>query len=163
MLRAVGLLQSLSSIPLLPMTDKKEKKCQFGYSEILLLQGKVHLRAWACSPFLLSSCSFFYTVYCLALRSLPPSFFSCLVFSTVSLFLPSSSTLLTLTLLHSFFCCFFFSPSPFSPFGSPSLVSSLQGSFGSERRFGARQRQYFTLIKRMVGSTVGAAQEHFSS
>lgn len=43
------------------------------------------------------------------------------------------------------------------------LVSSLWGSCGSERHFGARLRQYFTLIKRMVGSTVGAAQEHFFS
>ena len=51
-------LQSLSSVPLLPMTSKKEKKCQFGYSEILLLQGKLHLRVWACFLLLLSSVSF---------------------------------------------------------------------------------------------------------
>lgn len=52
---------------------------------------------------------------------------------------------LTLTLFCSFFCCFF---SPPSLVVSLSLVSSLWGSFGSERRFGARLRQYFTLIKR---------------
>lgn len=42
-----------------PVTyDKQEeKKCQFGYSEIPLLRGKLRLRAWACFPFLLTSFS----------------------------------------------------------------------------------------------------------
>ena len=83
MLHAVGLLQGLSSIALLPMTSKKrgerKKKSQFGYSEILLLRGKLHLRAWVCFSFLLSSFSFLIQ-YSLALQSLPPPSY-CPVFS----------------------------------------------------------------------------------
>lgn len=80
----------------------------------------------------------------------------CLVFPP-SLRLHNSLSLFVLPsffLKHSFLCCVF-SPSSF-----PHL-SSLWRRFGSERRFGARLWQSFTLIKRMVGSAVGAAQELF--
>lgn len=155
MLHAVGLLQSLRSIPLLPMT--RRKKCQFGYSEILL-QGKVHLRAWACFLFLLSSFSFFlYSISPrLALHSIPPPSY-CLVFllSLCSYLLPLYFNFnFVLFFLLLFFCSLYI---------SLSLVSALWGSFGSERRFGARLWQTFTLIKRMVGSTTGAAWGYFSS
>lgn len=94
--------------------------------------------------------SLFYTAYRLALHSLPPPF-HCLVFS-----LSLCSYLLPLYFNFNFvlfFLLLFFH----SLFISLSLVSSLRGSFGSERHFGARLRQYFTLIKRMVGTTMGAA------
>lgn len=105
---------------------------------------------------------FSYTVYRLPMHSLPPPSY-CSVFS-----LSLCSYLLSLY-FNSDFVQFFLLPflflflPPLSRSVSLSLVSSLWGSFGSERRFGASLRQYFTLIKRMVGSTVGAAQEHFSS
>lgn len=150
MLHAAGLLQGLSSICLLPMTSKEKRKCQFGYSEILRLLGKLHLRGWACFSFLLSSFSLLVQYI-----AFPPSSLRLLSFRRVSLFLPSLYFNSDFVLFFLLLC---FSSPTLSLFISLSPVSSLWGSFGSERRFGARLWQYFTLIKRMVGSTVGATQ-----
>lgn len=112
----------------------------------------IHLRGWACFSFLFYHHSpFLYSI--LPCVASPPSSLLLLSFLSVSLFLPSLYFNSDFVL---FFCCVF---SPLSRFTSLSLVSCLWGSCGSERRFGARLRQYFTLIKRMVGSTVWAAQE----
>lgn len=100
---------------------------------------------------------FFYTAYRLALHFLPPPFY-CLVFS-VSLCSDLRCYSLTSTLFYSVFLLFFFR----SFLISLSLVSVLWGSFGSEMHFGARLRQNFTLIKRMVGRTMRAAWGYFSS
>lgn len=76
-LHAVGLLHSLSNVPLLPMTSKN---CQFKYSEILLLQG-THI--WEPEPLSLSFIviAFSVTLYRLALHSLIPPL-CCLVFAS---------------------------------------------------------------------------------
>lgn len=80
-----------------------------------------------------------YTVYCLVLHPPTPPH----TFLPVSLFFPA-------LYFNSDFVLFFLCCPPTSTCLSP--VPSLWGSFGSERRFGARLRQYFTLIKRMVGA-----------
>lgn len=135
----------------------RSKNCQFKYSEILLLQG-THI--W--EPELLSLSfiviAFSVTLYRLALHSLIPPL-CCLVFASwlCSYLLPQYFNSDYVLFLSS--AVFF----PLSLFVSLALISSLWGSFGSESRFGARLRQYFMLIKRMVGSTVRAARKHFSS
>lgn len=112
----------------------------------------IHLRGWACFSFLFIIILPSYTVYCLVLHPLPPP-------SYCSVFSQSLCSYLLYTLTLTLFCSSAVFFPTFSRFTSLSLVSSLWGSCGSERRFGARLRQYFTLIKRMVGSTVWAAQE----
>lgn len=72
-----------------PVTDKQEEreKSQFGYSEIRLLWGKLHLRAWACFSFsFISSCSS-HTVYHLAFPPSHCSVFLCLFVLTFFLLL----------------------------------------------------------------------------
>lgn len=142
MLHAVGLLQGLSCIPLLHMTSRKKKPIW------LLWNPSSSGEATSERPSLLSLSFiiilFSYTVYRLALHSLPP-------IAPFSLFL--CSYLLSLYFNSNFVLFFLLLPLP--PFIPLSLASSLWGSFGSQRRFGARLRQYFTLIKRMVGSSTG--------
>lgn len=112
MLGAVGLLQSLSSIPLLPMTDKKEKMPIWIFWNPSS-SGKGTSESLGLLPLSFIIMLFFPIQYIAS--PCVPSLFFLLSFSTVSLFLPSSSTLLTSTLLHSFFCCFFFLLPPHSP------------------------------------------------
>lgn len=167
MLHAVGLLQGLSSIPLLPMTSKKreKKKGNLAALKSFFFEGKLHLRAWVCFSFLLSSFSLLIQ-YSLALQSLPPPSYCPVSSPCLCSYLSFSRLWLRLCSVLSSAFFFFYPPSlslSLSLSFSLPLVSSLWGSCGSERHFGARLRQYFTLIKRMVGSTVGAAQEHFFS
>lgn len=122
---------SLSSVPCYPW-QARTKICQFGFSEILLLQGKLHLRVWARFLLLLSSVSFLISPR----LAFPPCYGS--------------------LLLH---CSLYFNMFGY-PFSflcvSLSLVAvSPGGGLGSERRFGAGLRQSLTLIKRMLGSSVG--------
>lgn len=147
-----GSLRGLGSKPLLTVTSKKKKeKSQFGYPEILRLQGKAHLRGSACFSILLSS--FFLLLQYIALCCIS----SLLLLSFLSSFLPSLYYNSDFVLFFLLLC---FSPSLAVRFPVPRFLS-LWGRFGSQRRFGARLRQDFALIKRMVGSTVGAAQELF--
>ena len=137
MLHAVGLLQGLSSIALLPMTSKKrgekKKKSQFGYSEILLLRGKLHLRAWVCFSFLLSSFSFLIQ-YSLALQSLPPPSY-CPVFSLcLCSYLSFSRLWLRLcSVLSSVFFFFFLYPLSLPLFRFPCPSFPLSGGVVDQR------------------------------
>lgn len=147
MLHTAGLLQGLSSILLLLTSKKKGKKANLATLKSVFFGESYIWEPEPAFPFLLSALALL--IQYITLPFLPPiaQFFS------ASLFLPSFSYFNSNVVLFLFFFAV-------SLFISLSLISSLWGSFGSESRFSARLRQYFTLIKRMVGSTVGTAQEH---
>ena len=102
----------------------------------VLLQGELHLRAAACFPFLLSSFSVLYSIA-------SPSLSCPLLLSSLSSFFSPSLSLYS----HCNFVLFFLLQSPPSVFSAPPFPLSV-GVLDHRSVFGARLRQYFTLIKK---------------